>query len=301
LSIPELDIQDADGDMLRGRLPLALLAAAAVLSGCASAAAAPVTTVRPLALGPTAGPATAPPAPEPTPEPTPVATAVPTPLPTPAPTRAPRPRPTPVPTPLPTPAPAGPIVALGDSLTYGYGVTTDAYGPAPAHSYPWDMALDLGIPVLNAGISGTTAHEVLDPASETEPRPVDLQLPALLALHPRLMVVGFGTNEASRGWTIARTVADFRQLLDGIAAAHVPIVLVGTHVDCTQCLPPPPPYASDWDAALTALATEYHAGLVLDVEQGFTAADMIDWIHCTAQGYQLMADRIEAVVRTMLG
>jgi lysophospholipase L1-like esterase len=197
----------------------------------------------------------------------------------------------------------GPIVALGDSLTYGWGtgVTTDAYGPAPAHSYPWDMARDLGIPVLNAGISGTTAHEVLDPASETEPRPVDLQLPALLALHPRLMVVGFGTNEASRGWTIARTVADFRQLLDGIAAAHVPIVLVGTHVDCTQCLPPPPPYASDWDAALTALAAEYHAGLVLDVEQGFTAADMIDWIHCTAQGYQLMADRIEAMVRTMLG
>jgi lysophospholipase L1-like esterase len=197
----------------------------------------------------------------------------------------------------------GPIVALGDSLTYGWGtgVTTDAYGPAPAHSYPWDMARDLGIPVVNAGISGTTAHEVLDPASETEPRPVDLQLPALLALHPRLMVVGFGTNEASRGWSLARTVADFRQLLDRIAAAHVPIVLVGTHVDCTPCLPPPPPYAADWDAALTDLATQYHAGLVLDVEHGFTPADMTDWIHCTAQGYQVMADRIEAAVRARLG
>jgi lysophospholipase L1-like esterase len=286
---------------------VALLAAAVLLSGCASAAAAPAAPVHAVAVGPTAGPATAPPAPEPTleptPEPTPVPTAVPTAVPTPLPTRAPTPRPTPALTPRATPAPLGPIVALGDSLTYGWGtgVTTDAYGPAPAHSYPWDMARDLGIPVVNAGISGTTAHEVLDPASETEPRPVDLQLPALLALHPRLMVVGFGTNEASRGWSLARTVADFRQLLDRIAAAHVPIVLVGTHVDCTQCLPPPPPYAADWDAALTTLAAEYHTGLVLDVEQGFTAADMSDWIHCTAQGYQLMADRIEAVVRTRLG
>jgi lysophospholipase L1-like esterase len=115
------------------------------------------------------------------------------------------------------------------------------------------------------------------------------------------MVVGFGTNEASRGWPLARTVADFRQLLDRIAAAHVPIVLVGTHVDCTPCLPPPPPYAAAWDAALSALAAEYHAGLVLDVEHGFTAADMSDWIHCDALGYQRMADRIEVAVRARLG
>ncbi len=173
------------------------------------------------------------------------------------------------------------------------------------------MAIDLGIPVVNAGISGATAHEVLDPASEANhPRPISLQLPALFALHPRLMVVGFGTNEAIRGWPIARTVADLRQLLDGIAAAHVPIVLVGTHVDCTvqPCQGPHGPsdpaaqvYTTAWDAALTALAAEYHAGLVLDVEQGFTAADMTDWIHCDAQGYQLMANRIETAVRAILG
>jgi lysophospholipase L1-like esterase len=204
----------------------------------------------------------------------------------------------------------GPIVALGDSLTYGWGtgVTADAYGPAPAHSSPWDMARDLGIPVVNAGISGTTAHEVLDPASElTHPRSVSLQLPALLALHPRLMVVGFGTNEANRGWPLARTVADFRQLLDRISAAHVPMVLVGTHVDCTvqACSPPLPGevvqvYTTAWDAALRELATQYHAGLVLDVQHGFTAADMTDWIHCDALGYQLMADRIETAVRARL-
>jgi len=229
------------------------------------------------------------------------------PPPAPAPAVAPTPAPR---TPTPAPAPSGPIVALGDSLTYGYGsgVTMATLGPAPAGSYPWDMAHDLGIPVVNAGISGTTAHEVLDPASAAQTRPVALQLPALLALHPRLMVVGFGTNEANLGWPISRTVADFRRLLSLIAAAHVPIVLVGTHVDCTvlPCSPrpagtPPQVYTTAWDAALTSLAAEYHAGLVLDVEHGFTAADMTDWIHCDAQGYRLMAGRIEVAVRARLG
>ena len=226
-----------------------------------------------------------------------------------APTPAP-PTPTPAPTPRPAPAPSGPIVALGDSLTYGFGagVTTAAYGPAPAYSYPWDMARDLGIPVVNAGVSGTTAHEVLDPSSEAQPRPAAIQLPALLALRPRLIVVGFGTNEAYRGRPIAETVADFRVLLGTIAAAHVPIVLVGTHVDCwvqQGCPDAQKPiaqvYTAAWDAALTSLAAEYQAGLVLDVEHGFTAADMTDWIHCDAQGYRLMAGRIEVAVRGRLG
>lgn len=247
----------------------------------------------------------------------PVAVLTPVPTPAPMPTPVPTPMPTPVPTPVPTPTPrpalagTGPIVALGDSLTYGWGngVTARVWGPAPARSYPWDMAQDLGVPVVNAGISGTSAHEVLDPASElTHPRPVNLQLPALLALHPRLIVVGFGTAEALRNWPIARTVADFQQLLGRIAAAHVPIVLVGFHVDCTVqvCSPPLPGegqqvYTTAWDAALTALAAQFHAGLVLNVEHGFTRADLTDWIHCNALGYLLLAHRIETAVWARLG
>jgi lysophospholipase L1-like esterase len=281
-------------------LSVVAVLAAAILVGCTGAAtAAPAVPVRALATG-----ATAEPVPAPTTEATSAAPA--TLASPPASTTAPAPRSTP----HPTTAPLGPIVALGDSLTYGYGlgVTTAIDGPAPAHSYPWDMARDLGIPVVNAGISGTTAHEVLDPSSASQPRPVDLQLPALLELHPRLMVVGFGTNEAWLGQPIPQAVADLRQLLSLIAAAHVPIVLLGTHLDCTAMAcptsnpgqPSPQLYTTAWDAALTALAAEYHAGLVLDVEHGFTPADMTDWIHCDASGYQIMADRIETAVRARL-
>lgn len=54
------------------------------------------------------------------------------------------------------------------------------------------------------------------------------------------------------------------------------------------------------DAALTALAHRYHAGLVLDVEHGFTGADLSDWIHPTALGYLLFARRVEPAVLARL-
>jgi acyl-CoA thioesterase-1 len=209
-----------------------------------------------------------------------------------------------------TAVPSRPIVALGDSITYGWGVgaTPVQWGPAPAHSYPWYLERDLGIPVVNAGISGTTAHEVLDPASEPgHPRPRSLQLPALLALHPRLMIVSFGSNEAQRGWPVSQTGADLERILRRVSSAGVPIVLVGTHVDCMvdPCQGPEPGYTrqrylANWDTVLSRLAATYHAGLVLDVEHGFGRADLTDWIHPTARGYALMAQRIEVAVSTVL-
>lgn len=202
---------------------------------------------------------------------------------------------------------SGPIVALGDSLTYGYGggVTLATNGPAPAHSYPWDVQRDLHIPVINAGVGGTSAHEVVDPASEPgDLRPVSLQLPALLALHPRLFVVMFGATEAIRGYPISRTIADLTQLLTRIDAAHVPILVAAIHVDCTnhpECTPPPQVYTSAWDQALVTLAVQFNAGLVTDLENGLTPAMLTDWIHPDAQGYQVIAQRIEVGIRARLG
>jgi lysophospholipase L1-like esterase len=176
------------------------------------------------------------------------------------------------------------------------------------HSYPWYAEHDLGVPVVNAGISGTTAREILDPPSEpNHPRPVSLRLPALLALHPRLMIVSFGSNEVQRGWPVWQAATDLDRLIGRITAAGVPVVLVGTHVDCdvSPCQGPEPGYSrqrylSNWDAALTQVATRYQTGLVLDVERGFGRDDLTDWIHPTALGYWRMAQRIEPAVVSVL-
>lgn len=201
-----------------------------------------------------------------------------------------------------------PIVALGDSITYGYGTGVGPFGPPPDHSYPWDLQRALAIPVVNAGISGSTAHDVLDPSdSPGDPRPMDLRLPALLALQPRVIIVGFGSNEAIRGWPMSRAAADLDELLGRIADARVPIVLFGTHVDClTMPCPDPAPgysrqsYGWEWDVMLRRLASKYGAELVLDVERGFSRADLTDWIHPSATGYALLARRLEPAVRALL-
>jgi lysophospholipase L1-like esterase len=205
---------------------------------------------------------------------------------------------------------SNPVVALGDSLTFGWGrgASPVPFGPAPVHSYPWYMGRDLDVPVVNAGISGTTAHEVLDPSSEpNHPRPASLQLPALLALHPRLMIVSFGSNEVQRGWPMWQAAADLNRVLARISGAGIPIVLVGTHIDCfvSPCPQPGPGYTrqrylSNWDTTLTQMAGRYGAGLVLDVERGFTSDDLTDWIHPTAIGYWRMAQRVEPVVVSIL-
>ena len=92
-----------------------------------------------------------------------------------------------------------------------------------------------------------------------------------------------------------------------INGKRVPIVLMGTHVDCTvnPCYPNAPGrgpqvYTTAWDTALSALATKYHAGLLLDVEKGLLPADKTDWLHCTASGYQKIADRVEVALRARL-
>ena len=82
---------------------------------------------------------------------------------------------------------------------------------------------------------------------------------------------------------------------------------MGTHIDCfvPPCPDPGPEYTrqrylSNWDTTLTQMAGRYGAGLVLDVERGFTSDDLTDWIHPTAIGYWRMAQRIEPVVVSML-
>lgn len=212
---------------------------------------------------------------------------------------------------LPAAGGPGPIVALGDSLTYGYGTGAGSSptGPPPAHSYPWYMARQLNLPVVNAGVSGTTAYGVLDPTwAADSTRPPSLRLPALLAMHPRLMIVGFGSNEAIRGWPIRETAHDLDLLLGRISAARIPVVLVGTHIDCyvLPCEPAPgyvrQRYTEDWDAALVWLAAKYSAQLVVNVEDGFTANDFTDWLHPSSQGYALIAQRVApAVLRTLAG
>lgn len=208
------------------------------------------------------------------------------------------------------PAPAadcpstGPIVALGTSITYGYGVTMTAYSTPPQGSYPSDLQAMLGIPVVNAGVNGETAYAVLHPdARGYGHRPPDLQLPALLALHPRLVIVEFGLAEAVYGWPIADAATNLDQILHVIG--DIPTVIVGEHLDCslvTFCRGGRDvKYTDAWDVALREVAARHHSGLVLDATAGLAAAgETVDGLHPDIRGYRILADRVAPVVAARL-
>lgn len=109
------------------------------------------------------------------------------------------------------PLPSGStVLALGDSLTAGYGV-------APGDAWPELMAKQTGWLVVNGGISGDTSGGALQ------------RLPALLEEHrPALVLVGLGGNDMLRHLSEEKTVANLSKIFAEIRAHGARPVLLAT-------------------------------------------------------------------------
>jgi len=107
--------------------------------------------------------------------------------------------------------PAGSVVlALGDSLTAGAGVTQ-------AEAWPNLLASRSGWVVINGGINGDTSSAALQ------------RLPALLEQHtPALVVVTLGGNDMLRRIPQAETIANLEKILSLIRAQSAKSLLLAT-------------------------------------------------------------------------
>lgn len=100
------------------------------------------------------------------------------------------------------------VLALGDSLTYGYGAD-------PAESYPTQLQKLTGWDIINGGISGDTSAQALS------------RLPALLARKPKLVIVGIGGNDFLRKVPEEQTRANIAKIIETVQKENIPSVLVG--------------------------------------------------------------------------
>lgn len=102
------------------------------------------------------------------------------------------------------------VLALGDSLTAGFGV-------ASGEAWPDLLAGRAGWMVVNGGVSGDTSGGALD------------RLPALLEEHnPALVLVALGGNDMLRRIPQEETIANLGQILAMIKAHGAKPVLLAT-------------------------------------------------------------------------
>ena len=95
--------------------------------------------------------------------------------------------------------PVGPtVVFLGDSITSGHRLSADV-------AFPSRLSQALGIPVVNAGISGDTTEGGLSRLERD-----------VLAHRPRLVVVELGVNDVFGRWPRERTVANLQTITQRI-------------------------------------------------------------------------------------
>lgn len=186
------------------------------------------------------------------------------------------------------PAAAAPlsIVALGDSLTAGYGLAEGEDFATRLEAALVASGIDAS--VVNAGVSGDTA-------SAGAAR-VDWAVPDGAAL----VIVELGANDALRGIDPAVTRKALSDLLARLGARNLKALLVGMRA---------PPnmgedYVRSFDAIYPDLAREHAVPLYpffLDGVAGAANLNQPDGMHPTAAGVEEIVRRILPVVIAALG
>lgn len=196
------------------------------------------------------------------------------------------------PTPVARQAPvAGPerlVLAFGDSLYAGYGLSR-------GDSLPDDLqdalrADGINARVVNAGISGDTSAAGRQRLAFTLDK---------LDRKPDLVLLGLGGNDLLRQIPPAETRANFVAMLDELKRRDIPVVLTGMMV-------PPnlgPDYAAQFNRIWPDMAKRYDATLdpfILAGVIGNRALMLPDGIHPNAQGVDRIVARLGPVVAARL-
>jgi acyl-CoA thioesterase I len=177
------------------------------------------------------------------------------------------------------------VVALGDSLTAGYGVTADNAFPAKLQKALAARGLDVAIE--NAGVSGDTAAGGL--------ARLDWSVPD----GTRAVLLALGANDMLRGNDPAVMKAALDEILTRLQARGIRVMLLGM-------LAAPnlgPDYRRQYDAVFADLARKHHVPLVpflLEDVAGVQALNQPDGLHPNPKGVDVMVARLVGPVETFL-
>lgn len=177
------------------------------------------------------------------------------------------------------------LLALGDSLTAGYGLQ-----PSDAFPVKLEAALKArghDVKVINAGVAGDTA---LDGASRVD---------WALSDDVDAVIVEFGANDALRGLPVPQAEQALDQLLAKLADRKLPVLLAGMRA-------PPnlgPDYQSAFDGMYARLAEKYGTLLYpffLDGVAAEVKLNQADGMHPNPAGVDVIVSRMLPSVERLL-
>lgn len=187
--------------------------------------------------------------------------------------------------PLPAAARTLKIVALGDSLTAGYGL-----GPGEAFPDVLQKALrakGIDVEIANAGVSGDTAGAGAERLDWSVPDGTDG------------VIVELGANDALRGVDPVQTRAALDRILTRLGERKIPVLLAGMLAPRNLG----PDYIAAFDAMYRQLAEKHGAVLYpffLDGIAGDKRLNLADGLHPNAAGVARIVERMLPTVEAFL-
>lgn len=169
----------------------------------------------------------------------------------------------------------GPVIALGDSITFGRDATQ-------GRDFVSLLSERLGEPIVNAGVVGDTTEDSL------------LRLDRdVIAKHPRLVIIFLGGNDFLQKVPADTTFNNLELIVDRIQADGGAVMILG--------------YKNflfvNYDPRYRTLALEKGAAYVPDVMKGILGSSFFttDAVHPRNNGHEIIANRVEPQLRVLLG
>ncbi|HEX4273937.1 MAG TPA: arylesterase [Bryobacteraceae bacterium] len=177
------------------------------------------------------------------------------------------------------------VAAFGDSLSAGFGVEQ-------GQSYPDDLQRLLDSAgykyhVVNLGVSGDTTTDGVE------------RLPALIAVHPAVVILEFGGNDGLRGLPVVSAQHNLAGMIEAIRKSGATILLAGMTLPRNYG----PEYIQSFEKMYADLAASYKLARIpflLEGVGGHPDLTQPDGIHPTAAGAQIVAANVMKYLQPLL-
>lgn len=177
------------------------------------------------------------------------------------------------------------IVALGDSLTEGYGLSKE-----DAYPYRLESALKQSYPqikIINAGISGSTSAGA------------ESRLKWQLKNKPQILFLALGANDGLRGLSVDALKMNLKKTIELAQKNNVYVILAGMKMPMNYG----ESYRLKYEAVFKDIAQEHKVDYVPFLLEGVATQkdlNLPDGIHPNAEGYKIIAQKLVPVFKKAL-